>query len=66
MTAADERPGADVSGPTLLAGARLAGEAGLFDLHLDDGVIKTIAPAGDSAAPVGAHRVELDGRWVVP
>ena len=66
MTAAGARPGADVAGPTLLAGARLAGEAGLFDLHLDDGVIKTIAPAGDSAAPVGAHRVELDGRWVVP
>ena len=66
MTAAGARPGADVAGPTLLAGARLAGEAGLFDLYLDEGVIATIAPSGASAAPVGAHRIELDGRWVVP
>ena len=66
MTAPALRPGADVAGPTLLASARLAGEAGLFDLYLDDGVIATIAPSGAVAAPLGAHRVELDGRWVVP
>lgn len=65
MTAAGARP-ADVAEPTLLAGARLAGEAGLFDLYLDEGVIATIAPAGAAAAPVGAHRLDLEGRWVVP
>ena len=66
MTAAGIRPGADVAGPTLLAGARLAGEAGLFDLYLDDGVIAAIAPAGADAVPTGGRRVELDGRWVIP
>ena len=66
MTAAASRSGADVTGPLLLEGARLAGEPGLFDLYLDDGVVATIAPSGASAAPVGARRVELDGRWVVP
>ena len=66
MTAAGARPGADVAEPTLLAGARLAGGSGLFDLYLDGGWIETIAPSGASTAPVGAHRIELDGRWVVP
>ena len=68
MTAAGARPGADVAGPTLLAGARLAGEDGLFDLHLDGGRHR-----GDRdrlwrrpQRPLGAHRVDLDGRWVVP
>ncbi|GAA1816217.1 amidohydrolase [Agromyces neolithicus] len=66
MTAGGSRPGADAAGPVLLAGARLAGEARLVDLHLDDGVIATIAPAGAAAAGSGARRVELDGRWMVP
>ena len=66
MTVAGARPGADVAGPTMLAGARLAGDDGLFDLYLDEGVIATIAPAGSAAAPVDADRVDLDGRWVLP
>lgn len=66
MTAAASRSGADVTGPLLLASARLAGEPGLVDLYLDDGVVASIAPTGASAAPVGARRVDLDGRWVVP
>ncbi|GAA1754200.1 amidohydrolase family protein [Agromyces humatus] len=50
----------------LLVGARLAGEQGLFDLHLDGGVVAMIAPSGTAAAPSVVRRVELDGRWVLP
>jgi predicted amidohydrolase YtcJ len=63
----------------VLASARIPGRDGLVDLHLADGRIATIVPAGSpadaitdaspdsraaSAAP--AHRIDVDGRWVVP
>ena len=31
-----------------------------------DGLIDDIAAAGAAAATVGARRIELDGRWVIP
>ncbi|MCD2442363.1 amidohydrolase family protein [Agromyces sp. SYSU K20354] len=65
MTAAGSSP-TDVAAPMLLVGARLAGERGLFDLHVDGGVVATIAPSGAVAATSGIRRVDLDGRWVVP
>lgn len=53
------------SDPLVLAGARLPGEALPVDLHLEGGVVRSVAPAGAIAAP-GGRRVELAGRWVVP
>ena len=41
--------------------------SGLFDLHLDAGVIATIAPAVPSRQrPSARDRIDLDGRWVFP
>ncbi|GAA2024902.1 amidohydrolase family protein [Agromyces tropicus] len=53
-------------GALLLAGGRLPGEALPVDLHVADGVVRTVAPAGGLPAPRGARRVELAGRWIVP
>ncbi|MFB9958532.1 amidohydrolase family protein [Agromyces bracchium] len=50
----------------VLAGGRLPGEALPVDVHLDGGLVRTVAPAGSMAPAPGARRLELAGRWVVP
>ncbi|WP_400998957.1 amidohydrolase [Agromyces sp. GXQ0307] len=52
--------------PMILAGGRLPGEALPVDLHLDGGVVRTVAPAGSVSPAPGARRLELGGRWIVP
>lgn len=58
--------------PLLLAGARLPGADGAVDLHLAGGMVTAITPAGaepsaqGAQGALGARRIELDGRFVVP
>jgi predicted amidohydrolase YtcJ len=56
---------ADVAEPLILAGARLPGAGGLVEVHLAEGRVVGVTPAG-SASPSGIRRVDLDGRFVVP
>ncbi|WP_136709808.1 amidohydrolase family protein [Agromyces sp. H66] len=55
----------DATTPLLLADARIPGRDGRVDVHVANGVVTSIAPAG-TATPAGARRIDLDGRFVVP
>ncbi|MCS5720887.1 amidohydrolase family protein [Herbiconiux sp. CPCC 203407] len=55
-----------MSGPLLLAGARLPGVGTPVDVRIDDGVVTGIGPAGAVAAGPDSERIRLDGRWLVP
>lgn len=61
-----------MSGDLRLTSARLPGTEALVDVHLADGLVSAITPAGaDRADPghgasVAARIVDLDGRWVIP
>lgn len=54
-----------MSANLLLTSTRIPGADGLVDLHLADGRVAAIAPAGSARTGV-APTVDLDGRWVVP
>jgi predicted amidohydrolase YtcJ len=60
--------GADAAAPAalVLAGVRLPGSDAPLDVHLDDGVVRAIAPAGELPDADRVERRELDGRFVVP
>jgi N-acetylglucosamine-6-phosphate deacetylase len=53
------------SSPTVLANVSLADRAGAFDLHLSDGRIDAIQPAG-SPPPAGARRIDGRGWTAAP
>lgn len=55
----------DAPRPALLAGARIPGRDDPIDVHVVDGVVASIAPAGTAAAQ-GSERIDLDGRFLVP
>ncbi len=63
MTAAH---GSGAPGTTVLAGGRLPGAAAPVDVHVVDGVVRRVAPAGAACADRGHDRIELGGRWIVP
>lgn len=63
-TVVDDRK-TDAAAPLLLADARFPGRDDRVDVHVQNGIIASIAPAG-TAVPSGARRIELDGRFVVP
>lgn len=48
----------------VLASARVPGGTALYDLHLTNGVLARVTPAG--APGTGSRVVDLDGRYVVP
>ncbi|QEO15806.1 amidohydrolase family protein [Agromyces intestinalis] len=50
----------------VLAGGRLPGRDAPVDVHVVDGAIAAIAPAGVVPEPEGADRVALEGRYVIP
>lgn len=50
-------------GPLTLAGARLPGRDGTWDVGVRGGRIARIVPAGRAHAGEAAH---LDGRWIIP
>ncbi|MEC5180434.1 putative amidohydrolase YtcJ [Arthrobacter sp. CG_A4] len=49
----------------VLASVRLPGGSALRDVHVVDGVISRISPAGESRVP-GSRVLELGGRYVIP
>jgi N-acetylglucosamine-6-phosphate deacetylase len=53
------------STPTVLSNVRLADRAGAFDLHLADGRIDSIRPAG-SELPAGARKIDGRGLTAAP
>lgn len=48
----------------ILASVRLPGDAGLFHLHLRDGLVAEISTGSD--LPAGVDVVDLDGRYAIP
>jgi len=64
--------GAPAAAPVINAGVRLPGTDAPVDVHLVDGTVATVVPAGEvpairvAEATSGARRVDLDGRWIVP
>ncbi|WP_448004902.1 amidohydrolase [Agromyces bauzanensis] len=65
VEAADGVRATDAAAPVVLAGARIPGRDDHVDVHVSNGVVAAIAPAG-TGSPAGARRIELDGRFVVP
>ncbi|MGX5694697.1 amidohydrolase [Agromyces soli] len=62
--------GADASAPAgpeplLLAGVRVPGRGGSYDVRLDAGVVAAIRPAGEIAHG-RTRRIDLDGRYLIP
>ncbi|WP_438855639.1 amidohydrolase [Agromyces sp. M3QZ16-3] len=66
MTGADASARRSAPEALVLAGGRLPGEPLPVDLHLEGGLVRTVAPAGSLAPAPGARRLELAGRWIVP
>ncbi|MFE5671863.1 amidohydrolase [Agromyces sp. NPDC056523] len=69
MSAAD---GAASAAPVILAGVRLPGAGAPVDVHVADGTVRAVVPAGGAPSvdvadgTSGAERLDLDGRWIVP
>ncbi len=49
----------------VLASARIPGDTALYDVHVANGVVSRIAPAGTVVRP-DSQVVDLDGRFVIP
>ncbi len=49
----------------VLASARIPGGTALYDVHVVDGVVSRLAPAGIPVNPA-ARMVDLDGRYLIP
>lgn len=50
----------------LLTDASLPQRQGRFDVTVEDGVVRSILPAGDAPAPVRAQIRDLTGRFLIP
>ncbi|GAA4055180.1 amidohydrolase [Agromyces indicus] len=59
---------ADAATPAalVLAGVRVPGSDAMLDVHVADGLVQAIAPAGGLPDVAGVERRDLDGRVLVP
>ncbi|MET3919559.1 amidohydrolase family protein [Arthrobacter sp. UYEF20] len=57
---------ADAATSLVLAAVRLPGETALRDVHVLDGLVSRIAPAGELPCVPGSRVLDLDGRYVIP